>query len=952
VNFRLLGRLEVDADGVDLTPVRPKQRALLALLLLRAGEVVATDELVEALWGPRPPETAQKALHGHISALRKRLEAERIETRPPGYRLVLAGGDELDLDCFERVVATARTDGPSARSRKLRAALALFRGEPLSDFRYEEFAAAEAARLEELRLTVVEEQIEAELELGRHAEVVPQLERLVVDHPLRERMRAQLMLALYRAGRQADPLQAFQEARTWLVDELGIEPGPALQRLERQILNQEAELAVPDALSPERNLASARANLPPQPTPLIGREREIEEVTDLLRRPEVRLVTLTGTGGTGKTRLAIQAAAALVDNFADGVVFVGLAPLQDPDLVLTTAAQALGVIGMSGETLAEDLARRLRDREPLLVFDNFEHLLAAAPSVADLAAGAAGVKLLVTSRAPLHLSAEHVYPVSPLATPTGAEDVDRLLQYESVALFEARAQAARPDFAVTSANAGAVADVCRALDGLPLAIELAASRVGALPPAAMRRRLDHRLKLLVGGAQDAPERQRTLRATIDWSYELLEQAEQRLLVRLVVFAGGCTIEAAQTVCGDDFEAVDGLAALTEKGLTRLEGSDEEPRFTMLETIREYAAERLERSEEASTLHRRHAEHFLALAEEAEPNLIGVGSHADWLDRLERDHDNFRAALDWLEASGDTGGALRLTAALWRFWDLKGHLIDGRRHLERAIRADERPTAARAKALSGAADMALTCGDVGTGRLLAEEALKLYRTLGDDWGTAFSLLMFAYAVGQDGDWPRAQELFGESVQRFRVLGDDHYELRAARAHAWSFYEGGDLDRSRELYEDILPRARATHHEFVEAIALSILADIAVDEGRVADAVSLLKEGHRILCEINDLLLIAAVVGRFASALAITGRAAIATQVLSCSAALMEEIGAQPPWFAKISRKTLAVIHAQLDDAAFAKAWEQGRRGHSARPRLARSCRRLSRVWSVDPQSRAA
>ncbi len=918
MKFRLLGSLEVDADGVDLTPVRPQQRALLALLLLRVGEVVASDDLVEGLWGPRPPETARKALHGHISALRKRLGAERIETRPPGYRLRLAASDELDVHRFERAVAAARTDGLSARSRKLREALALFRGEPLSDFRYAEFAGPESARLQELRLTVVEEQIEAELELGRHAEVVPQLERLVVDHPLRERMRAQLMLALYRTGRQADALQAFQEARARLVDELGIEPGRALQRLERQILNHDPELAAPR----KRNLASARASLPRQPTPLIGREREIEDVTDLLRRPDVWLVTLTGTGGTGKTRLAIQSAAGLLDSFADGVVFVGLAPLQDPDLVLPTAAQALGVGATSGDTLAEDLARSLRNRELLLVFDNFEHLLAAAPSVADLAAGAAGVKLLVTSRVRLHLAAEHLYPVSPLATPAGGEDVDLLLRCESVALFETRAQAVRPDFAVTSANAEAVADVCRALDGLPLAIELAASHVDALPPAAMRERLDHRLKLLVGGARDAPERQRTLRATIDWSYELLEQAEQRLFVRLAVFAGGCAIEAAQSVCGDDLELVDRLASLTEKGLTRLEGSDEEPRFTMLETIREYAAERLELSEEASTLRRRHAEHFLALAEKAEPELIGSGSHAEWLDRLERDHDNFRGAVDWLDASGDSDGALRLTAALWRFWDLKGHLIEGRRRLETGLRADKHPTAARAKALSGAADMALTCGDVATGRLRAEEALELHRELQDDWGTAFSLLMFAYAIGQEGDWPRAQQLFEESVQGFRDLGDEHYAMRAARAHAWAFLEGGNLERARELFEDILRQARVTQHEFVEAIALCQLADIAVDEGRVADAVSLLKESHRIFRELNDLLLIAAGVGRFASVLALAGRAALAAQVLSSAMALMEEIGAGPPWFARISGKTLAVIHDQLDDAAFADAWEQG------------------------------
>jgi non-specific serine/threonine protein kinase len=264
----------------------------------------------------------------------------------------------------------------------------------------------------------------------------------------------------------------------------------------------------------------------------------------------------------------------------------------------------------------------------------------------------------------------------------------------------------------------------------------------------------------------------------------------------------------------------------------------------------------------------------------------------------------------------------LTAALWRFWDLKGHLIEGRRQLERALRSDERPTAVRARALSGAADMALTCGDVATGRLRAEEALELHRELQDDWGIAFSLLMFAYAIGQEGDWPRAQQLFGESVQRFRDLGDEHYELRAARAHAWSYYEAGDLERSRELYEDILPRARASHHEFVEAIALSMLADIAVDEGRVADAVLLLKEGYRILREVNDLLLLAAAVGRFASVLALAGRAATAAQVLSSSEALMEEIGARPPWFAGISTKTLAIIHSQLDDGAFANAWGQG------------------------------
>ena len=390
-------------------------------------------------------------------------------------------------------------------------------------------------------------------------------------------------------------------------------------------------------------------------------------MTRLLLRPEVRLVTLTGTGGTGKTRLAVQVAAELLDEFADGVVFVGLAPLQDPNLVPTTAAQALGIRATSSETIAEELGRHLRDRDLLLVLDNFEHVLTAAPSVADIAAAAASVKMLVTSRAPLRLSAERVYPVWPLETPDGPEDVERLLRCESVALFESRARAVRPDFAVTSANAGAVADICTALDGLPLAIELAATRVGvvasggpaaaARPPAAAAS----------GGARDAPERQRTLRATIDWSYDLLEPEEQRLFVRLAVFAGGCTIEAAESVCDDDrVDVVDGLAVVDRqrphspgghRRRAEIHDAGDDPRVRV-RTARESAI--------VNELKRRHAEYFLTLVEETAPNLIGIGSHADWLDRLEVDHDNIRAAMDWLETfRGDgwcpeiRGGALAI-----------------------------------------------------------------------------------------------------------------------------------------------------------------------------------------------------------------------------------------------------------------------------------------------------
>jgi len=343
---------------------------------------------------------------------------------------------------------------------------------------------------------------------------------------------------------------------------------------------------------------------------------------------------------------------------------------------------------------------------------------------------------------------------------------------------------------------------------------------------------------------------------------------------------------------------------------------------MLETIREYAVERLEASGEAAQLRRLHADCFLLFAENAEPNLIGPGSHTEWLDKLERDHGNLRAAIDWLEATGETDGALRLTAALWRFWDQRGHLTEGRSRLASALRADERPTMARAKALSGAADMALTSGDVTAGARWAKQALELHRTLGHEWGIAFSLLMFAYAVGQGGDWPRAQRLYAESAQRFRDCGDRHYALRATRSLAWAYYEAGDLQHAREITEDNLRQARETHDDLLEGTALSNLADYAAEEGRLEEAVSLLSESQRILRSVDDRLMTTAAGCRLARVFALAGRATTATRVLSSAAVRLDEIGARPPWLAKINDQTLSAIRTQLDEATFAEAWKQG------------------------------
>lgn len=635
-----------------------------------------------------------------------------------------------------------------------------------------------------------------------------------------------------------------------------------------------------------------QTNLPIPSTPFSGREQELREVLGLLSRDDVRLLTLTGTGGTGKTRLAAQAAGLASDDYPDGVWWVPLAPLRDPELVLSAAGQSLG----SRNGLAEHIAHQ----RLLLLLDNFEQVIDAADDLAALLATCPRLDLLVTSRESLHVTGEQEYPVPPFA------------HEESVSFFLARARATKPDFR----DDDAVAEICRRLDDLPLALELAAARVKALSPVQILERLEQRLPLLTGGARDLPERQRTLRATIGWSYELLPPEEQRLFARLAVFRGGCTLEAAEGVADADLDL---LQSLVDKSLLR----HTEERFWMLETIREYAAERLEDSGESEELERRHAERFLELAEEAEPNLGWSENPGAWLERLAEEHDNLRAALDWHEAAGDSERVLRLAGALSRFWYIRGPVAEGARRLESALRAYDAPTAARAKALSGATVIALAGGDAASGRLRAEEALTLYRTLGDAWGTANSGFLLGHAVADGGDPAAARRHFAESVRRFRELGDEHYTLLATHNLAVITAELGDHEHARALHEDNLRRARAQSDQQILAVTLGELASYVRNEGLVEDALSMLKESLRILYDLGDRLGISEILGRFASTLALTGQAATTTRLLSSSEALREQIGsARVPWVTKMNEETLATIRAQLDEASFAEAWEQG------------------------------
>ena len=475
------------------------------------------------------------------------------------------------------------------------------------------------------------------------------------------------------------------------------------------------QISAPDLASefpPLRTLESHSNNLPLQPTPLVGREREVLEVCGRLRQEEVRLLTLTGPGGTGKTRLALQAAADLLEDFEDGVFFVALATVTDPDLFLKEIAGVLGLQESGDVPLEEILKEYLGRRELLLVLDNFEQILSDAPLVGELLSATPRLKVLVTSRIPLGIYGEHEYAVPPLTVPDPRRlpDIGALSQYEAVRLFIERAGAAKAGFEITSENAPAIAEICARLDGLPLAIELAAARIKLLPPKAILTRLANRLKLLTGGAKDLPARQRTLRGAIEWSHDLLDEGERTLFARLAVFSGGRTLEAIEAVCdaeGDlPIDAFDGVSSLLDKSLlTRHEGPQEEPRFVMLETIHEYAREKLEVSGEAEETRRLHAEYFLAYAEEAEPELVGA-EQIEWMDRLEAEHDNLRVALSWSVEAGEVESVLRMAGSLSLFWSVRGYSSEGRGWCEEALARDaahESPM--RAKVLLGLGIMA-------------------------------------------------------------------------------------------------------------------------------------------------------------------------------------------------------------------------------------------------------
>ena len=835
MDVRILGGLEVLQDGIQIDLGPPRQRVLLARLLINPGETVTADRLLEDLWPGDVPDTARHALHVYVSKLRAALgpDRERLTRRNSGYRLSIEP-DELDATRFVQLASEGRASlargDPETAHEQLETALAMWRGPVFADIADEEFVRTEAVRLNEARLVALEQRLAADLELGRHDALVEELHDLTSRHPFRERFWEQLMLALYRSGRQSESLRVFQTARSQLAAELGIEPGPALRHLEGQVLAQDPSLDLAHAPDP----GAVPNNLPLLRTSFIGRRQELELGSELLAGS--RLLTLTGPPGSGKTRMAIRLAADHVGEFPHGTFFIPLAAITDVNLISTTIARNLDLREAPGEKPLDSLRAFLRDRRSLLVLDNFEQIIDGAPVIDELLNAAPGIKIMVSSRSPLGLTGEQEFPISPLAVPATDETLDPadVHDYDAVALFVARARGSDPNFVLDSANARAVAEVTARLDGLPLAIELAAARVKLLTPRDLLVRLDQSLAVLTGGPADAASRHRTLRKAIAWSYDLLNPDEQILFRRLGVFRG-FTLAAATAVTDLTEEAVfAGIDSLLSKSLIFRHADVGEARFAMLETLREYALEQLDAAGEREEAIRRYTDFFCHLAEKCELELTRETQHVA-MQVLSRELDNIRHALVHALDADDPDPGLLLTGCIWRFWQSSGHLAEPIRWMEALLASERASDPARAKGLTGLAGLAYWQGDYTKALSRYEEVLDIYRKLGDRHGEAETLYGMSLSATWTGDVDAGDRLAEEARSAFDEIGAREGIGEVYMAQAFMAQRRGEHAAARPLWEASLAISREVGNHTLATTQLVGIAICAFHAGETQEAV---------------------------------------------------------------------------------------------------------------------
>ncbi|WUL72206.1 winged helix-turn-helix domain-containing protein [Amycolatopsis sp. NBC_00345] len=830
MRISLLGPLDVrteDGTAVEITGAR--LRALLTALALEPGRVVASARLVDAVWGEHPPGTAN-ALQALVSRLRKAGVAP--DSTATGYCLAA----ETDVARFEELLTAARAGGDA--TRLLREALDLWRGPVPADGEYFQ---APLARLAELRLTAVEEHAEASLRLGAGAALAGELADLLAGHPLRERLAAVLMRALCAAGRPAEALNVYERTRRVLAEELGADPSGELSALHSSILR-------------ESTVDESRTNLRTGLTSFVGRDTDVAMVAKLV--DEYRLTTLIGPGGAGKTRLATETARTLLDQADGGVWLVELAPVTDGADVAQAVLTALGLRGQSylglatGGTPRDRAVAALRTRNAVLVLDNCEHVIDAAAELADALLGECPrLRVLATSREPLAVTGEALWPVEPLALPPEGSGVMEAMSCASVRLFADRAAAVRPGFTVDATTAGAVVRVCRALDGMPLAVELAAARLRALTADQLAARLDDRFRLLTGGSRTALPRHRTLRAVVDWSWELLSDAERTLLRRLAVFSGSATAEAAAAVCGDA-NAFELLTALADKSLLVTAEDGGEPRYRMLETIKAYGLERLDEAGEREQVRRAHADWFARLAETADPHLRRA-EQLEWLRRLAADHDNLTAALRGAIAAGDAAACVRLVVGAGWYWLLGGHRSEGMDLITQVLTVPgEVDDEARATAYALYA-MFVTAG-VSDDRPVGEW-LKIALEFSRRKAPAHPILRFIIPLEElmgslrDGAAPRLDTLDGLLIDEDPWLRG-HARLTRARM---LMSLGDRLDEAEADTQEALRDLRTTGERWGLSLALGGLAELEGRRGDLAAALGHNEEAIDAVAEIGTL-----------------------------------------------------------------------------------------------------